>query len=97
VSELPESWASVPLLDVSKLVRGVTYTKGDARSEPFTGSIPVLRANNIQDRGFNLDDLVHVPESLVSEQQHVGIGDVVVATSSGSISVVGRPRRRLRI
>jgi type I restriction enzyme S subunit len=93
--ELPENWTKVPLLTVSDLVRGVTYSKGDARSEPFTGSIPVLRANNIQDRGFRLADLVHVPKSLVSDKQHVGCGDVVVATSSGSISVVGKAAQAL--
>jgi type I restriction enzyme S subunit len=50
----------------------------------------VLRANNIQDRRFDFSDLVHVPRHLVSEAQQVQPGDVVVATSSGSISVVGK-------
>jgi type I restriction enzyme S subunit len=90
MSELPSNWKTVGLLDISMLVRGVTYTKSDASEVAFDGSTPVLRANNIQDRKFILSDLVYVPNSLVSEAQQIGIGDVVVATSSGSINVVGK-------
>jgi type I restriction enzyme S subunit len=90
VSELPPGWASIGLREVATLLRGVTYTKSDASGAPFPGSIPVLRAGNIVGRGFDLTDLVHVPENLVSDQQRVMRGDVVVATSSGSISVVGK-------
>jgi type I restriction enzyme S subunit len=90
VSELPNSWEIVPFLSVADLLRGVTYSKADARSEAFTGSIPVLRANNIQNRQFQLVDLVHVPKKLVADKQLICRGDVVVATSSGSISVVGK-------
>lgn len=37
-----------------------------------------------------MDDLVYVPRPYVSQQQLLRAGDVVVATSSGSISVVGK-------
>lgn len=90
MSELPPNWLRLDLLGVAELVRGVTYSKTDAHESPFDGSIPVLRANNIQDRGFDLGDLVHVPSALVSESQRIKTGDVVVATSSGSINVVGK-------
>ncbi len=90
MSEVPSNWKTVGLLDISMLVRGVTYTKNDASEVAFDGSTPVLRANNIQDRKFVLSDLVYVPNSLVSEAQQIGIGDVVVATSSGSINIVGK-------
>ena len=90
MSELPDSWEFAGLLDVSELLRGVTYTKSDASDVPFDGSIPVLRANNIVDRNFDFSALVHVPARLVSDAQRITKGDVVVATSSGSISVVGK-------
>lgn len=95
MNELPETWATCPFLSVADLLRGVTYTKADSRSEAFSGSVPVLRANNIQDRRFDLTDLVHVPKRLVADQQLVRRGDVVVATSSGSISVVGKAAQAL--
>jgi type I restriction enzyme, S subunit len=90
MSKLPNHWATANLLHLADLHRGVTYTKADARETPTDGVIPVLRANNIQDRSFDLRDLVYVPAGLVSELQRIQKGDVVVATSSGSISVVGK-------
>lgn len=87
---LPEGWELVPLLDLGELIRGVTYAKNDASDSPFSGSVPVLRANNIQDRHFELDGLVYVPSELVSPVQIIAKGDVVIATSSGSIAVVGK-------
>lgn len=90
MSELPSNWMAASVLEVSELVRGVTYTKADASDVAFDGSIPVLRANNIQERTFDLSDLIHVPSSVVSDTQRIMKGDVVVATSSGSISVVGK-------
>jgi type I restriction enzyme S subunit len=88
--ELPVGWVEVPLLALGQLIRGVTYSKKDVADSHFPESIPVLRANNIQDRHFVLANLVHVPSILVSEDQIVKVGDVVIATSSGSISVVGK-------
>jgi len=87
---LPVGWELVPLLDLGELIRGVTYTKNDASDSPFSGSVPVLRANNIQYRHFELDGLVHVPSDLVSPAQIITKGDVVIATSSGSIAVIGK-------
>ncbi|MBI4721064.1 MAG: restriction endonuclease subunit S [Chitinivibrionia bacterium] len=87
---LPPGWAFADLLDVAALLRGVTYSKSDASDAFFVNSVPVLRANNLQERGFDLRDLVYVPDSLVSEAQRIQTGDVVVATSSGSIKVVGK-------
>ena len=90
MTKLPTGWSAVGLLDASSLLRGVTYTRADASDVPFEGSIPVVRANNIQARAFDLRDLVYVPDRLVSDAQRIRKGDVVVATSSGSISVVGK-------
>jgi type I restriction enzyme, S subunit len=88
--ELPVGWAVSPLLEAGDLIRGVTYSKKDASDLPFENSIPVLRANNIQNGSLLLDDLVHVPSDLVTEEQRIKAGDIVIATSSGSISVVGK-------
>ena len=90
MKQLPTSWSSPTLLDCSQFVRGVTYTKSDASDQPAGGLLPIVRANNIQARRFDFNDLVYVPENLVSAEQALKGGDVVVSTSSGSISVVGK-------
>lgn len=81
----------VPLSEVADLIRGVSYPKADAREEPATGFVPVLRATNIQDAKLVLDsDLIFVADRNVSPDQRLRQGDIVVATSSGSKHLVGK-------
>ncbi|MFH1007978.1 MAG: restriction endonuclease subunit S [Candidatus Latescibacterota bacterium] len=76
--------------DLSEQVRGVSYGKQDASSEPLPGYLPVLRAGNITDDGLVFEDLVYVPAERISSKQKVRHHDVVIAASSGSIDVVGK-------
>jgi type I restriction enzyme S subunit len=86
---IPDRWTRCSLGDVVEIVRGVSYEKADARNTPAAGFVPILRANNIGEK-LNFDDLVYVPESRVSDEQRLRVGDIVVAGSSGSRSVVGK-------
>ncbi len=92
-TSLPGGWETVPLLELGDLIRGVTYKKQDASIEPFTDSIPILRANNIQNGNLDQEELVHIPRNLVLDIQLITKGDILIATSSGSISVVGKAAR----
>lgn len=76
--------------DLSEQVRGVSYGKQDASTEPLPGYLPVLRAGNITDDGLIFEDLVYVPAERISSKQKVRHHDVVIAASSGSIDVVGK-------
>lgn len=76
--------------EISEQIRGVTYGKSDAVLEPEKGYLPVLRAGNITPHGLNFSDLVYVPEQRISTKQKIKKGDVVIATSSGSLDVVGK-------
>ena len=80
----------VAVRDISEQVRGVTYAKSDASPTPRSGYSPMLRANNIGEHGLLLDDLIFVPNSRISQKQRIIPNDVVVAASSGSVSVVGK-------
>jgi len=86
---LPRGWQLARVGDVASYVRGVTYQKEHARSQAAEGCVPVLRANNIGSR-LDFEDLVYVPALYVSNEQRVQHGDVVIAMSSGSKSVVGK-------
>ncbi|CUW92149.1 MULTISPECIES: restriction endonuclease subunit S [Rhizobium/Agrobacterium group] len=79
-----------PLADKADVIRGVTFSKGDAVAEPRDGYTPVLRAGNIQGHLILDDDLVYVPERKVSEKQRLRRGDIVMCTSSGSAEIVGK-------
>lgn len=78
--------------DLLKVVRGVTYKKEDARHAPGPGLLPVLRATNIQ-AGLEFDGLVYVPARNISLEQRLRKGDIVIAASSGSLSIVGKAAR----
>ena len=84
-------WARAKVGDICEIVRGVTYKKNQASEQPGKGKVPILRATNIQDTTLVLDsDLVYVPSELVSAVQRLRVGDIVIATSSGSKHLVGK-------
>lgn len=77
--------------ELAEQIRGVSYAKNDASNTPGPGLVPVLRAGNITDNGLVCDrDLVYVPQSKVSPKQRIRKFDIVIAASSGSISIVGK-------
>lgn len=80
----------VSIGEISNQIRGVTYAKSDAVDKPQDGFSPILRANNIGEYGLLLDDFVYVPDTKISPKQRLRPNDVLVAASSGSISVVGK-------
>ena len=81
--------------DIADQIRGVTYSRGESRDEPQPGYVPLLRAGNIRDDGISLDNLTYVPTNRVSAQQMLLPNDVLIAASSGSLSVVGKAARVL--
>jgi type I restriction enzyme, S subunit len=80
----------VSLGDIAEVVRGVTYQRESAVSEPREGYIPILRAGNIKDQLILDDDLVWLPTTGVSDRQILRPDDVLMCTSSGSVDVVGK-------
>jgi type I restriction enzyme S subunit len=80
----------MPISALAEQVRGVSYAKQDASGTPGDGLVPILRAGNINDDGIVLDDLVYVPRRCVSADQMLRRHDVLIATSSGSLDVVGK-------
>ena len=87
--QLPSGWTETSLGELLTVLRGVSYKKEDATTEPAPGKIPILRATNI-DANLNFDNLVYVPQKYVSEVQLLNLGDIVIAASSGSRHVVGK-------
>mgnify|MGYP001105833478 CR=1 FL=1 len=90
MSELLNDWTHIAVSRVCTTVRGVTYNKLESSGEQLPNYLPVLRANNIQAGKLIFSDLVYVPKNCISTHQLIKAGDVVVAMSSGSKSVVGK-------
>ena len=89
----PKGWPISRVGAVAKQIRGVTYSKGEASKEPKAGFLPILRAGNIAAGDIVMDDLVFVPAERVAEEQLLQSNDVLIATSSGSLDVVGKAAR----
>ena len=89
----PKGWPISRVGAVAKQIRGVTYSKGEASKEPKAGFLPILRAGNIAAGNIIMDDLVFVPAERVAEEQLLQSNDVLIATSSGSLDVVGKAAR----
>ena len=89
MTELPRGWEEVLLGHLALIIRGVTYKKHEALTDPAEGYVPLIRATNIG-RSLDFDDLYFVPAARVSDDRRLRRGDVVVASSSGSASVVGK-------
>ena len=78
------------LSDIMTQVRGLSYSKKDSTDVYDEGKIAVLRAGNIYESKIIEKDYVFVPKTLVKEKQYLRRGDILIAASSGSISVVGK-------
>jgi type I restriction enzyme S subunit len=91
-SGLPKGWELATIGNVAETIRGVTYKKENSRQQPEAGLVPILRATNINGK-LDFDDLVYVPEKCVADLQILKLGDIIIAASSGSKSVVGKAAR----
>lgn len=82
----------IKLATVCQQIRGVSYTPKDMAEIPTEGYIPILRANNIQEK-LVFNELVYVNANKISEIQLLKGGDIVVCASSGSKNLVGKAAR----
>ncbi len=87
--ELPEGWEWVRLGSIAEIIRGVTYTKNQCFDVKTVGTIALLRANNIQEQ-IVLEPLIYVDTNIVSKEQLLLPGDILIAMSSGSEKLVGK-------
>lgn len=85
--EIPEGWEVKTINEISKSVRGVTYDRTDLLKD----GVLVLRGNNIQDNHLVYDgNTAYIPEHLVSENQRIKKGDIIMTMSSGSKEHIGK-------
>ncbi|MDK8116204.1 restriction endonuclease subunit S [Limosilactobacillus reuteri] len=71
-------------------IRGVSYNKRDLHDKLDENSIILLRANNIVEGKLNFRDVVYVDKNVVSADQYLKDGDILISASSGSKKMVGK-------
>lgn len=89
---LPKGWVLSNIGQVSEIIRGVSYKKGQASSVVLENSTYILRGGNIQDGklDFETNDNVYVDDSLVNPNQKIRKDDVVIVGSTGSKKLIGK-------
>lgn len=80
----------LPLNKLADFYRGVIFDKSDESRVPFSNSVPVLRAGNIQLELDTVNDLIYIPASVPSKEQIFRKGDIAICISSGSSHLVGK-------
>ena len=80
----------VKIKEIAEQIRGVSYTPADAFDTFSEDTIPLLRANNIQNSTVNYNDLVYVRADKVGQKQLLNINDILICASSGSKHLVGK-------
>ncbi|WP_226979809.1 restriction endonuclease subunit S [Vibrio navarrensis] len=80
----------VELDSIAEIVRGVTFSKADGTSTPEDGRLPVIRAGSIQSTLLVNEGQIWVPKEKVKSHQMIKKNDIIMCTSSGSASLVGK-------
>ena len=89
--EIPEGWGVTCLNSFVDSYRGVTYTKEDLVKKS-KDSVLVLRGNNIPSSGNFVYDsnVVYIPKDMVSSEQKIRKGEIIITMSSGSKEHIGK-------
>ena len=90
--EVPDNWCWTKIGIVSKLYRGVSYKKCDAKNIKGDNDCLIMRGGNIKEGQIDLfaEDNVYINKSMVSENQLVKKNDIIIVSSTGSTKVIGR-------
>ncbi len=84
-----EAWSRVPIGKCCRAIRGVTFPSGEAKPDPFTGSIPCVTTSAVQDE-VAWKSARHIPDHYVrGSDQRIQPGDLLVSTAN-SKALVGK-------
>lgn len=87
---IPVGWRNGTLRNISDLIRGVSYDSNDIKSVFDERVIPILRATNLSGNVIDLNNMVYVPCSNVSEKQYLNKFEILITMSSGSKEHIGK-------
>lgn len=85
-----ESWISKTFEEIGVLIRGVSFTPEECYHTLLEDTIPLFRANNVQNNHIVKDGLVYVASHRVSEKQLIKHNDILICSANGSKRLVGK-------
>jgi len=91
IGEIPKDWEVKKLGIVADVIRGVSFKQKEAKFEKFENSIPILRANNISEKGELIwEELMFISKDKIHPKQFLKKHDIIMVASSGSKRLVGK-------
>ena len=80
----------VPLGQVARFIRGITFRKSDQLERETEGSLPVVTTKAAQESGIIEEALYHIPRSLLKDDNKLlRPGDILISTAN-SLHLLGR-------
>ncbi|MBT7260265.1 MAG: hypothetical protein HN888_04000, partial [Desulfobacula sp.] len=73
-----------------KQIRGISYKPKQISTEEIEDYLPVIKANNITENGFDDNNLIYIHKKNIKDEQYIQKGDLVLAASSGSKKIIGK-------
>lgn len=71
-------------------LRGISYNLNEISSHLREDFIPLIKANNITEEGFNKKDLIYIKRNKIKNEQLIKKGDVVLTALNGSKKGIGK-------
>lgn len=87
--DLPDGWTSLPLADVCKIERGITFPATAKSDAPGHGTIACLRTTNVQ-ATVDWDDLIYVSNSYVKNESKLLRANDILISMANSLELVGK-------
>ena len=87
---VPEGWSASKLREICSSIRGVSYKPENLQSSKSEKTATLLRSNNIQAYGLNLNEVQYVDIDKVKPRQIALEGDIAVCMANGSRRLVGK-------
>ncbi len=89
VSELPNTWTTISLGEVTDIIRGITFPASEKSKEPAAGKIACLRTTNVQSN-VEWHDLLFVPEHRVKNASQMIRPNDILISMANSYELVGK-------
>lgn len=89
--DLPDGWEWCRLIELIQVIGGVSFDKKDVSLTANNDYVRLFRGGNIVDDNININpDDYFVPSKIINESQYVRANDIIIVSSTGSKTVIGK-------
>jgi len=95
--DIDPEWPLVELGEIADIIRGITFGKAEQLQEATADSLAVATTKAAQAHGIVVEDLYHVPRSVLKDDSKLlRRGDILISTAN-SLNLLGRTTHVLQV